>query len=97
MRTEKDPRKKSEKDRERKDERERKERDREDKDVEREKQKELEQRLPHKRKSARRADELIRKQSQVGEGGENFASPPGVLNLAEDKLVSKSKQRQCMP
>lgn len=55
----------------------------------REKEKDLDamQRLPHKRKSARRADELIRKQSQAGEGGEGFQGPGAPLFQDEKKLI----------
>ncbi|KAJ7557028.1 hypothetical protein O6H91_05G109100 [Diphasiastrum complanatum] len=87
---EKEQRRKIEKEREKKDEREHKE------VIEGEKESELEndidamQRLPHKRKSARRSDMLIRNQSQVGEGGETFAGPSAPAPQLEDKTVVKS-------
>ncbi|EFJ30442.1 hypothetical protein SELMODRAFT_440352 [Selaginella moellendorffii] len=63
LKAEKEHRRKLERERDRNDEHER---DRDKEDLDRD---DLDgQRLPHKRKSARRADELIRKQSQTAEG-----------------------------
>ncbi|KAL2633451.1 hypothetical protein R1flu_004930 [Riccia fluitans] len=57
------------------------------KDLEEGKEKDLDasQRLPHKRKSARRADELIRKQSQAAEGGETLQGLSASPLVDEDK------------
>eukprot|EP00250_Pteridium_aquilinum_P006099 c16080_g2_i1 orf=598-3312(+) len=84
------------KERETKDEKEQKETDREEKDSEQEGDKDSDalQRLPNKRKSARRADELIRKQSQGGEGGEAMVGTSAPLSSVEDKKVPKGLQRK---
>mgnify|MGYP007109620952 CR=1 FL=1 len=65
--------------------------DREDKDSEQEGDKDLDgmQRLPNKRKSARRADELIRKQSLGGEGVDTTVGTSAPVASAEEKKVPK--------
>ncbi|KAL3694267.1 hypothetical protein R1sor_007918 [Riccia sorocarpa] len=62
------------------------------KDVEEGKERDLDasQRLPHKRKSARRADELIRKQSQAAEGGETLQGSASPLVDEEKKPLKSS-------
>ncbi|CAM6112569.1 unnamed protein product [Calypogeia fissa] len=99
---EKDQRKRmeKEKEKEKKDDSERRERG--DKssakdaapDEGKEKDLDASQRLPHKRKSARRADELIRKQSQAGEGGEALQGQSASPLLEDDKKLSKSSSLQ---
>lgn len=84
------------KDRDSKDEKEQKHIDRDEKDSEQEGDKDSDapQRLPNKRKSARRADELIRKQSQGGEGGEAMGGTSAPLSSVEEKKVPKGLQRK---
>ncbi|MCO5610178.1 hypothetical protein L7F22_064414 [Adiantum nelumboides] len=91
-----EPDKEQIKERDDKDEKEHKQVDTEEKDSDQEGDKDSDalQRLPNKRKSARRADELIRKQSQGGEGGEAMAGTSAPLSSVEDKKVSKGLQRK---
>eukprot|EP01018_Ginkgo_biloba_P002349 Gb_35988 [translate_table: standard] len=96
IKLEKEQRRRVEKEKERKEDRERKERDRDEKDSEQDRDRDLDpmQRLPHKRKSARRADELIRKQTQAGEGGEAFGGQSVPTSSFEDKNVLKNVDQQ---
>lgn len=84
------------KERDVKEEKEHKQIEREEKDSDQEGDKDSDalQRLPHKRKSARRADELIRKQSQGGEAGEAMAGTSAPLSSVEEKKVPKGLQRK---
>eukprot|EP00250_Pteridium_aquilinum_P014819 c22220_g5_i1 orf=585-4820(-) len=84
VKVEKDQRKKE---REQKYERDEKEKDYEENDSEDEQDS---QRLSNKRKSARRADDMIRKQSQVGEG-EGYVGLPGPL---DEKKIPKNLQKK---
>lgn len=90
----KDHRKRIEKEKERKEDRERKEHDRDDKDSEQDRDRDLDPMQRHKRKSARRADELIRKQTQGGEGGEAFVGQSVLTSSFEDKNVLKNVYQQ---
>ncbi|BFI09258.1 paired amphipathic helix protein Sin3a [Marchantia polymorpha subsp. ruderalis] len=93
---EKEQRKKS--DKEKKDDFDRREKDKDKaaKDLDDGKEKDLDasQRLPHKRKSARRADELIRKQSQAAEGGEALQGLSASPLVDDDKKSLKSSSLQ---
>ncbi|KAH7289366.1 hypothetical protein KP509_31G072300 [Ceratopteris richardii] len=84
------------KERELKCEKEQRQVEKEEKDSEQEgdKDSDTQQRLPNKRKSARRADELIRKQSQVGEGGEAMAGTSAPPPSVEEKKIPKGLQRK---
>lgn len=96
IKLEKEHRKRVEKEKERKEDRERKDRERDEKDSEQERDRELDpmQRLPHKRKSARTAGELIRRQTQGGEGGEAFVGQSIPTSSFEDKNVLKNVYHQ---
>lgn len=85
VKAEKDQRKKE---REQKYERDEKEKDYEENDSEDEQDS---QRVSNKRKSARRADDMIRKQSQVGEGGEAYVGLPGPI---DEKKIPKCRNFQ---
>ncbi|ERN01712.1 hypothetical protein AMTRI_Chr10g229680 [Amborella trichopoda] len=87
-------------DKEKKDRRERGDKDDKDSehDRERERDRDLDNMQRHKRKSARVADELIRKQSQAGEGVESFgAQSTGAASSFEEKNVLKGVYTQEFP
>lgn len=85
VKAEKDQRKKE---REQKYERDEKEKDYEENESEDEQDS---QRLSNKPKSARRADDMIRKQSQAGEGGEAYVGLSGPI---DEKKIPKNLQKK---
>eukprot|EP00252_Welwitschia_mirabilis_P014433 TRINITY_DN3170_c0_g1_i2.p1 TRINITY_DN3170_c0_g1~~TRINITY_DN3170_c0_g1_i2.p1 ORF type:complete len:1323 (+),score=353.10 TRINITY_DN3170_c0_g1_i2:643-4611(+) len=89
----KDNKKRLEKEKERKDIRERRDHDGDEKDVEQYRERELsatQVNVRDKRRSAKKAGELIRKQTLGGEGGDTFAGHQTPNSSLDDKNVLKS-------
>lgn len=92
MKVDKEQRRRGEKEKERREDRERRERDRDDRDFDHDGSRDFNmQHFPHKRKSARRTEDLATEQLHPGgEGDENFAEHL-ISSSYDDKNSAKSE------